>query len=645
MVGERSVGEDTAYRIVTMTGTPVAGIDRRPDTPAVDIPSFLRMYPPFDELSDERLTSAVEHTHIEFYGGEHIILQAGGEPARFLYVVRTGAVELVDEEHVIDLLSEGEVFGHPSLLSGMSPVVSVRALEDCICYLIDREIAEEILGTHSGLAFLSSTLRRRVVRALDGIDPSAVDPWQTPVRTLVWRPPVLAAVTSSIREAAELMTRERVSALLIERMDGFGILTDRDLRSRVLAKGRSPDTVISDVMTTPVVTVLGETMVAEVIALMFERGVHHVPVVDGSGAVIGIVTDSDLMGLEQRTPFALKADIERATDADAVTAAARRLPETVCALVEANVDPIEVGHVIAVTIDSLTRRILELGIRKIGDPPCPWSWLALGSEARSEQALATDQDNALVLDLGDTPLGAVDPYFERLATFVNERLEQAGIPRCRAGVIASNSEWRDTVLEWEFRFGRWMRDPSRMGGAFSGIAFDYRPVAGPLEVQPILDAVIRRAPQEPEFIRHLGRLAIGTRPPTGFTKDAVVESRGKSTRTLDVKHGGITIITNIARVRAVMAGLTENRTLRRLHEVAIAGGMREEQRQGLEEAFRLLWQIRLEHQTRQVRAGIAPDDLVEPGSLGPLARQGLKEAFRMIEREQDALAAELGLRR
>jgi CBS domain-containing protein len=611
----------------------------------VDIPSFLRTYPPFDELSDDRLSTVVEHTHIEFYDGNQVILQAGGDPARFLYVVRTGAVELVDEEQVLDLLSEGEVFGHPSLLSGMSPVVSVRAHEDCICYLIDREVAEDVLGTHSGLAFLSSTLRRRVVRALEGIDPAAVDPWQTPVGSLVRRPPVTAPIVSSIREAAELMTRERVSSLLVERANGLGILTDRDLRSRVLALGRSPDTVISEVLTSPVITVPAETMVAEVIALMFERGVHHVPVTDGSGQVLGVVTDTDLMGLEQKTPFALKADIERAVDASAATEAARGLPETVCALVEANVDPIEVGHVVTVAIDTLTRRLLELGIRKIGDPPYPWSWLALGSEARSEQALVTDQDNAFVLDLGDTPLGAVDPYFQKLAMFVNEHLEQAGIPRCRAGVIASNPDWRDTVRVWSYRFERWMRDPSRMGSAFSGIAFDYRPIAGPLEVQPVLDEVIRTAASQPQFIRHLGRLAIGSRPPTGFTKNAVVQSKGKSVRKLDVKHGGITLITNIARVRAVMSGLTENRTLRRLHEVTVRGGMQEEQRRGLEESFRLLWQIRLEHQTRQVRDGVAPDDLVEPASLGPLARQGLKEAFRMIEREQDALAAELGLRR
>jgi len=212
-------------------------------------------------------------------------------------------------------------------------------------------------------------------------------------------------------------------------------------------------------------------------------------------------------------------------------------------------------------------------------------------------------------------------------------------------VIASNREWRDSLLNWQFRFRGWMSDPGRIGGAFSGIAFDYRPVAGPLDVRPALDDVIREAPNNPQFIRHLARLAIHSGPPTGFLKDTVVEARGTPTVTLDVKHGGITLITNLARVYALRAGITENRTLRRLREVVAAGGIPDVTQQGLEEAFRLLWQIRLEHQARQVRDGTPPDDLVDPRSLGPLARQGLKEAFRMIDRAQGTLAAELGLRR
>jgi CBS domain-containing protein len=611
----------------------------------VDIPSFLATYPPFDELEEERLGEVVRHTHIEFHPAGSMILAQSGEPSSYLYVVRTGAVEVMDGMHVTDVLGEGEVFGQFSLLSGLGPAFSIRAAEDTICYLVDEAIAEEVMGTREGLAFLSATLRRREVRALEGIDPAAVDPWQTPVGTLIHRPPVLAPVTFSIREAAELMTRERVSSVLFDRNGELGILTDRDLRSRVLADGRDPATGVEQVMTSPVVTVSRDAMVAEVTSLMLERGVHHVPVLGEAGELLGVVTDTDLLGLEQKTPFSLKVDIERAIDATAAVQAAGRLPETVCALVEANIDPLDVAHAIAVVVDTLTRRLLEVGLRTFGDPPCPWSWLALGSEARQEQALLTDQDNALVVGSGDESLDAVDPYFDRLAGFVNDHLAGAGFPKCRAGVIASNREWRGTLLDWEARFHGWIEDPGRTGTAFTGIAFDYRPIAGPLEVRATLDEAIRSAAGEAQFLRQLGKLAVEGRPPSGFLKDAVVEGRGRSAVTLDVKRAGITPISNLARVYAISAGLSENRTLRRLRDVQLLGGIDDETRRGLEEAFRLLWQIRLEHQTRQVRAGVPADDAVDARALGPLARTGLKEAFRMIERAQERLATAFGIRR
>jgi CBS domain-containing protein len=611
----------------------------------VDIPSFLRLYPPFDDLDEERLAEVVRHTHIEFFPAGDVIMQQGGEPASFLYVIRTGAVEFLDGDHVADLYYEGEVFGFVSLLTELAPAFTVRAQEDTICYLVDLEIARRLMSTRRGLSFLATGLRRREVSALRGLERETVDPWQTPVGSLLRRPPVMVSIVATVREAAELMTRQRVSSLLIDRAEGLAIITDQDLRTRILAAGRSSDTVIREVFTFPVITVGPDANVAEVVSLMLEHGIHHVPVVDDADSVLGVVSDMDLLGLEQKTAFVLKSDIERASSESEAIEAARQLPETVTSLIEANGDPVDVAHAVAVTVDTLTQRLLELAIRTIGDPPCPWAWLVLGSEARQEQSLLTDQDNALVVDTRGAPMATFDPYFERLTRLVNDHLEEAGFPKCRAGVIASNPEWRDTVLGWQLRFRRWVQDPGRAGSAFTGIAFDYRPIAGPLEVRPLLDEVIREAASNAQFVRHLGRLAIDQRPPTGLLKDAVVEAKGKSVGSLDVKHGGITPITNLARVWAVMAGLTENRTLRRLREAAIAGRIDEETRLGLEEAFQLLWQIRMEHQAHQVREGRPPDDLVLPGSLGPLARQGLKGAFRMIERAQDALATELGLRR
>ncbi len=611
----------------------------------MDIASFLRTYPPFDQIDDDHLERLVRATRIEFHGSGDVILRQGGEPAQAMYVVRKGAVELNDDEQVIDLLAEGEIFGHTSMLSDMSPSFTCRAHEDTILYLIAPDEAQLLLGTHSGLAFLSSSLRRRLVRALDGLNPQTADPWQTPVGTLVRRPPVGLSSRSTVREAAEVMTRERVSSLLIDGDGSYGIVTDRDLRSRVLSAGLSTDTVVADVMSHPVVTVPHDLMVAEVTALMLERGMHHVPVTDRAGAILGVVTEVDLMALELKAPFQLKADVERATTPNEVVAVGARLPDALGTLVDANADPVDAGHVVAVIVDALTRRLLELGIREFGDPPCAWSWLALGSEARQEQALLTDQDNALVIEPGRASFEAVDPYFERLANFVNLHLERSGIPRCKAGVIASNAEWRHTPDGWQERFRRWMGEGTWVAGAMIAITFDYRAVAGPLEIEPVFDRLIRTAGSQERFIKRIGKTALETRPPTGFVRDTVIHRGADATSALDIKQGGITLITNLARTYSLMGGLSENRTLRRLHAAAETGRLSDDMVDGLEEAFRLLWQTRLEHQVQLVRAGARPDDQVDPTTLGPLARQGLKDSFRIIDAAQERLANVLGVGR
>ena len=611
----------------------------------MDIPSFLRMHPPFDDLDDERLAEVVRHAHIEFFPEGTVILQEFGEPARFLYVVRRGAVEVLEAGEVVDVEGEGEVFGFVSLLTGASPLVTVRAHEDVICYLIDRDVGEEIMSSRHGMVFLASAFRRRDVRALEHVAHSAVDEEEEPVSALVRRRPLSLPADASIRQAAEMMASEREGFVLIqgEGERGLAILTDRDLRSKVLAQGRDPSSRAAEVASSPVLSVPGQATVSEVTALMLERGVHHVPVEDGDGGFVGVVTDIDLLAAEQHRAFGLKKDIELAPDRASAVVAFRTLPELTGRLIDASVEPLEIAHVVAVAVDALTVRLLEVAWEQLGDPPCPWAWLALGSEARQEQGLFTDQDNALMFDPTDASAAEADAYFGSLGAIVNDGLEEAGVPKCRAGVIAANPDWRGTVGTWQDRFHGWIEDPGRGGSAFTGIAIDFRPVTGPLDARLALDDIIRSAREHHDFIRHLGAHAVATRPPKGLLKDGVVVGKGTTGR-LDIKGAGIGLITNIARMLAVMSGLSENRTPLRLRDTTALGWLSADESQGLVEAFELMWQVRLEHQSRCVERGLAPDDLVEPQELGPLTRQALKEAFRMIDRAQDRLAALLGIR-
>ena len=608
----------------------------------MDVRSFLSRHPPFDVLEPDALERVARSVEIEHFAPGTVILQQSGQPAHHLYVVRRGAFEVMDGGRMVDLLVEGEAFGGTSLVSGGSPTATITAHEDSLCYLVPAEVAAEILGTSAGVAFLVRALRRRIERIDESWETERGADQYRAVGSLIRRGPVVAEPSTTVGEAAARMALEHVSSLLVPTRDGLGILTDRDLRSRVVAEGRDSQTSVSEVMTPAAVTILATTLAGDALMRMLEGGFHHFPVTDEDGSLLGVVTDTDLMGLGRDTPFAVKATIERAPDAASVASAGRAIPEVVASLMDASVDPVDVGRVVALIVDAMTRRFLELGIAELGDPPAAWSWLALGSAARHEQAIGTDQDHAMAYRLDGEPAEEVDAYFARLAELVTSGLESAGIPRCRAEAMATNAALRRPLPAWVERLQDWMRDLGPVGSEQLSIVLDFRGVAGPLDAQEALDAVVRTAPAHPGFTRQLSRRALDLRPPTGFFRDLVVEARGEHAGTLDIKHGGTTIVSNLARAYAIGAGLTAKRTIPRLVESERAGVIDEETRVALSEAFRFLWHIRLQHHVIRFRAGTAPDDHLDPVVLGPLARQGLKEAFRSITRAQKALALESG---
>ena len=610
----------------------------------MQVESFLVRFPPFDSLEPGALERICAATEIEFFPRGTTILQQGGPPSRFLYVVRTGAVELLDDEVVIDLLEEGEMFGHPSLVAGLPPAFSVRAFEDAICYLIERQVAEEVIGTRSGIEFLARGLARRSRQVALSSETERMTRPLVPLSTILHRDAIGCAPTASVREAATTMAREAISSILVRADDLLGIVTDRDLRTKVIAEGRDLTAPVSQVMTTPVITVRDDAMADEALRLMLEHGIHHLPVAGADGRIVGVVSDTDLIGLERSVPFTFLRALDRAETTDDVVARMSELPAVVIPLVEMETDPVDVGHVIASAIDATTRRLIHVAIAELGDPPGPWAWLALGSEARHEQSLVTDQDHALVFAAPDAPAEEADAYFERLARHVTDGLVEAGIPRCRGGVMAESDAWRADRETWIRTFREQLALSDVGGTAFSNIALDYRRVAGGLDIEATIDQLVRTAAAEGWLVRKLASSALDLRPPTGFFREFLVGWDGSRAGTLDVKHGGITPITNLARTFAVASGVASNRTIDRLRAASSLGALDPDLAVGLEEAFRLLWRIRLRHQVRQLRAGDPADDQVDPRLLGPLTRRSLREAFKLITAGQRVLATTYGLR-
>jgi CBS domain-containing protein len=250
--------------------------------------------------------------------------------------------------------------------------------------------------------------------------------------------------------------------------------------------------------------------------------------------------------------------------------------------------------------------------------------------------LGTDQDHAIAYGCSDEDFDAVDPYFGRMAAAVTDGLEACGIPRCRGNVMAENPAWRRTEQGWRRRFGQYITDRDLIAARITGIAFDYRRVSGVLDIEPTLDEVIRSAGTDQAFLGRLASTVLESRPPVGRKRDIVVERGGDHPGKLDLKHGGITIVTNLARFFAIKGGITQNRTLERLASAASLGLIPDRVRDDLEEAFRFLWRLRLTHHVEQVDRGEQVDDFIDPDALSSIARRALPEALHVIN---DALVA------
>jgi CBS domain-containing protein len=606
------------------------------DVNTPEIAAFLGRFQPFDALPQEELAAISQAVDVRRYQATENVLIEDAQPAQHLFVVRAGSVELVHEEEVVDVLEPGECFGHPSLLTGLAPAFTVRAHEETTCYLIPRDQAMRVLASPAGTGYVAATLRQRLtqtghtVHALPAVSTVSVG-------DLLRGPPVFSEGDTTIRDAARLMTENGIRAILIRDGSRISIVTDARLRERVIAEGLSAESPVAGVAV-PAVTVGPQYLAVDAIVEMLDAGADHLVVVDNRGGTIGLLTAADLLGLESRSPFALRHALLRARDEDELVDTAAQLRQLLLVLVGADVPPDKIGRVLSLQVDTLTTRLIDFATARHGPAPTPWAWLQLGSAARREFTLGSDQENALAF--ADSEDGAAhDAYFEQLAQDVNDGLARCGFAPDPNRVLARNRLWRMTQSEWLRVFEECLEAPDESHLIRATVAFDFRHAGGGLEIVPPLVAVLRRTPEFPDFVRQLARSATSFRPPLGF-RGSLAVGRGDGERgRVDIKRGGVIPIANLARFHALTNGVTISATLDRLVAAQEVGALDAETATGLREAFAVVSRIRIAHHAAQVEARVPIDNLVDPKQLAPLTRNELREAFRVVAHAQKQLGS------
>lgn len=631
------------------------------DVELLEIADFLAEIPPFHHLTDAQCQALSGQLQIQYARRGQRVLKLGQQNDA-LYLIRTGAAEIESKSgELIARSAEGEFFGFYSLTMNCPVKHQVTAIEDSLLYVIPKEVFEQLTNDHYVIKdYFHKALELRMHKALDvkSENSSSVSTQllSHKLTDLIKREPICAPAEMLVYEAATQMTEERVSSLLVisdnEQTPGhlLGVVTDSDIRKRVVAVNESLDQPIRNIMTRDPISIEGDDYAFEAMMMMLKRNIHHLPVVDGPKP-IGMVTVSDLIRLESQSSVYLVSDIYKQNSVTDLAGRSKALRQLFVSLEESHASAENITHVITSVNDAITCRMLELaeielleqGMEK---PDLDFAWIVLGSQAREEQTIHSDQDNAIIFsDEYDEALHG--EYFKKLSKFMNDGLNECGYIYCPGNIMASNDKLRVTLEKWKKNFDQWIKSPTPNALLHIGIYFDMRFVAGTEKLYKKLAKHVKKtAAGQTMFLAHMANNALNHKPPLGFFRKFVLEHDGTHDNTINLKNKGVAPIVDIARVYALACGITEANTNKRLR---LLKELPEDKRimsakscRNLAEAIELISFIRISHQVKQIKNHENPTNYFDPKTLSTLERSHLRDAFKMAAEQQKAMAQHFG---
>lgn len=605
----------------------------------LEIVDYLSQCAPLNKLEKQDLNQLAHALEISYSQKGQTLLNIG-ENNYTLFLIRSGALAVYDkDEQLTGQHSAGEWVGYKSALGDGEVTMGVRAVEDTLIYRIPANLLNQLMKKYAFMAEYFSQQKHLRIRSATQDIRQAGDTVlvTTPVLELVHGQPLLVEVTDSIREVAKAMSSAGYTvALVMQQHVLVGIVTDRAYCTKVVAKELSVDQPVSQIMTAKPLTIDARRPGSEALLMMAQYNIRHIPVLD-DGVVKGVVTATDLIRQQSHNSIYLINEIHRAGDLEELVALAKQIPNTLLSLVENSLAAYDIGNLVSSIGEAIVQRMIKFAQDELGQAPVGFAWIIAGSMARNEQTAVSDQDNGLILsdDYVEAEHGS---YFEKLSNIVCDGLNECGYVYCPGNVMASNPKWRQPQKVWKKYFEKWINQPEPKALMYASIFFDLRCAYGDETLlQSVREDMLSKTKSNEIFLANLTANALHFKPPIGLFRNFVMEDNGHEEKALDMKKRGVVPITDLARVFALSAGLSEINTQDRLEAASKAGVLSKEGMSDLRDALEFIATVRLQHQSLQSKRAEEVDNYVSPEILSPLERRHLKDAFDVVRLMQDIL--------
>jgi CBS domain-containing protein len=618
------------------------------NTIAERIYDYLKGFPPFNLLTKDQLLSIAKSVDVIYLENNRFLFEIGQPVANHFYVVRDGAIGLFGTNNdLVDKCDEGDIFGLRALLRRGEYKLNAKAIEESIIYSISLENLEAYITSNTNasqflMASFASNIRIKNPEDDDFVETLQYSSEYTYLQTADYsKNPITCGTDTSIKEAASIMTDKHVgSIVIVENHKPIGIITDKDLRTKIATGKFSIEGSVSSIMSSPVITYPETITVAEAQIAMLKHKITHLCITkDGTNDsdLTGILSEHDIIVLRENNASALIKEIKRSRTAEQLRDIRQRAEKLLVRYLEQDIPIDFISRLVSAINDSITQRIIEFSIAKVNiEPPTQFAWLSIGSQGRQEQLLMTDQDNALVFeDVDEEKYSTTKSYFLKLSEYINKDLETVGFELCPAKMMANNPKWCQSLSEWSKQFNNWITTPDQDNLMLCTIFFDYEHVYGSKElVSKLSESIFKSIENRNIFLTYLGRNALLNPPPLSFFRQFLVEDDGEHKDQFDIKARAMMPLVDAARLLILSHNIKAiNNTLERYEKLAELEPQNKDTYLFCTEAYKNLLSFRTEQGLRHNDSG----RFIDLESLDKGHRLQLKRSFKAVKEVQELI--------
>ncbi|NDW22779.1 putative nucleotidyltransferase substrate binding domain-containing protein [Alteromonas hispanica] len=596
---------------------------------AKQVEDFLSSSAPFDMLNEAQRSDLIRNADL-LYVTKDNAGQFGAKESR-LYLIQSGQFSVEDGEGAARHLSEGDYFNYTAILDNQTYPLSVTVDSPGLIYSFAARDVTGLLDLVEVSSFFNG-LRNNALQNHAIADSNSMWLYKS-LTDVVSKAPVAAHCDTTIVEAAKLMTQEKVSSLLVtENEKLIGIVTDRDLRSRVVAEAFDTHRAVKDIMTAAPAQIGSNRTLFDAMSLMTEKNIHHLPVIDHlSQSPMGMITASDIIRHQRGNVLFIIGELTKANSLYELIRLSWQLPHYFAAHAKRAGDYDIAGKILSQATDVMTRKLIGFFQQDNGKAPMMFAWLVYGSQAREDQTTGSDQDSGLLL--ASKPNEKQAAYFAEMTDYVCKGLAKCGIKLCDGNIMASNPKLRLALDDAVSEAQQWVNSPTKEAIMHFNIFLDVRCAAGDASLFKELQK--RRAPllQQKMFLAALARASNEVSVPLSMFQKFSYEKGRKQKDTIDLKTRAVALINNIARIYALADGITLPNTVTRLESLSEKSELSSKDAANLKDIWIFLNRLRWRHQLENK----VTDNLVSVSTLSSIQKHQLKAGFKAIERANEAM--------